>query len=61
MKINGKRWVEFLIACILIGMILLFFHTGDWLQNVELAVVSGIALAVIRIAAGVLWKDHIHQ
>lgn len=53
--------MEFLIACILIGMILLFFHTGDWLQNVELAVVSGIALAVIRIAAGVLWKDHIHQ
>ncbi len=56
MKINGKRCVEFCIACILIGIILLFFHTGDWLQNIEVAVVSGIALAVIRIAAGVLWK-----
>ena len=56
MKINGKRWVEFCIACILIGMILLFFHTGDWLQNIEVAVVSGIALAVMRIVAGALWK-----
>ena len=48
--------MEFCIACILIGMILLFFHTGDWLQNIEVAVVSGIALAVMRIVAGALWK-----
>lgn len=56
MKKSKKEWIEFLIACAIIGCIIGFTYSDDMFTNIIIIIGSALVLAILRVAIMFCWN-----